>query len=180
MKTIVLSDFVGDQLSEHDRKREAWNDAMGEFWRKENAGSIRRMRALEASAKKAFASHRFVWGSFLYLVGVVYSFCAALLMVPRAYDHGTNLPSQAVAVLRSGNDGEQRVKNKMSALPDEFTLLQGYKNHKGKIDQVLVGPHGIVCLEIKNVNGKISCNGDRWWRDNFDAYGNLLEKNVLI
>ena len=65
-------------------------------------------------------------------------------------------------------------------LGDEYTLVCGYKNQKGEIDQILVGPHGVICIEIKFMNGHISCAGDSWSRDRYDNYGNLLEKNVPI
>ena len=30
------------------------------------------------------------------------------------------------------------------------------------------------------MNGRVSCNGDSWWRDKYDKYGNLVETNVPI
>ena len=133
-----------------------------------------------ARTKEAFDGHPYVFGCFWYIVGYISNIFEGLFMMPSAYDAGDQAPSQAVSILRSGIEGEQRVQTKLSALSDEFTLLQGYKNQKGEIDQVLVGPHGIICLEIKNVNGKISCVGDSWWRDKFDKFDNLDEKNVPI
>lgn len=180
MQTIVLSDFVGDQLSVHDRKREAWNEAMGEFHRKENAGLIRRGKLRSARTKEAFDGHHYVLGCFWYIVGFIFSFCEGLFMSPLGHDNGTEPPSRAVAILRSGSEGEQLVQTKLSALSNDFVLLCGYKNRNGEIDQVLVGPHGIICIEVKHVNGRISCNGDSWWRDKFDKFDNLVEKNVPI
>lgn len=65
-------------------------------------------------------------------------------------------------------------------LGDEWTLIMGYKNPKGEVDQILVGPSGVFALEIKFINGTVHCDGDRWWRDKCDRYGNLVETNVPI
>lgn len=59
-------------------------------------------------------------------------------------------------------------------------LISGYSNQKGEIDQVLVGPNGVICIEVKYMNGHISCVGDVWSRDKYDNYGNLVERNVPI
>ena len=162
MNTIVLTDFVGDQLDVHDRKREAWNQAMLKFHRKKNASLLRRTKALDARARQAMAAHHYVWGWFLHVVSFVYGFCVGLFMTPIGHDLGTEAPSRALAILRSGSEGEQLVQTKLSALSNDFVLFCGYKNRNGEIDQVLVGPHGIICIEVKHVNGRISCNGDSW------------------
>lgn len=43
--------------------------------------------------------------------------------------------------------------------------ISGYTNQKGEIDQILVGPNGVICIEVKYMNGYISCVGDAWSRD---------------
>lgn len=79
----------------------------------------------------------------------------------------------------SGSEGERRVADYLSArLPDDWTIVLGYSNAKGEIDQLLVGPRGIFAIEIKNVNGVVHCDEDQWWRDKYDNYGKLLETNL--
>ena len=81
----------------------------------------------------------------------------------------------------AGNEGEKKVENFLSSnLDDQWTLINGYKNGKGEIDQILVGSRGVFAIEIKYSNGTIFCDGDRWWRDKYDQYGNLVETNKLI
>lgn len=88
---------------------------------------------------------------------------------------------QSEAVWSAGSHGEQLVKAKLAAvLGDEFTLVCGYKNQKGEIDQILVGPLCVICIEIKYMTGHISCLGDAWTRDRYDNYGNLVESNLPI
>lgn len=38
----------------------------------------------------------------------------------------------------------------------------------------------MLAVEIKYLNGQIHCDGDRWWRDKYDRYGNLVEQAIPI
>jgi hypothetical protein len=77
-------------------------------------------------------------------------------------------------VWASGNQGERRVSEFLSSqLSGDWVLISGYKNSKGEIDQILLGPRGIFAIEIKFLNGVIHCDGDLWQRDKYDKYGNL-------
>ncbi len=42
------------------------------------------------------------------------------------------------------------------------------------------GPEGIAAIEIKHLNGVIHCRRDRWRRDKYDNYGNMVERGVAI
>lgn len=84
-------------------------------------------------------------------------------------------------VWSKGGEGEQRVAEFLKLhLNDDWTLISGYKNAKGEIDQLLVGPTGVFAIEIKYVNGTVHCNGSSWWRDKSDKYGNVVETNIPI
>ena len=65
-------------------------------------------------------------------------------------------------------------------LGDEWVAISGYKNPAGEIDLLLVCPDGVLAVEIKYVNGRIYCDGDRWWRDKSDKYGNVVGRNLPI
>lgn len=81
----------------------------------------------------------------------------------------------------SGHNGELLVRNRLAAqLGDDWTLLTGYENRQGEIDQILVGPDGVFAIEIKYVNGVIRAEGDRWWLDKLDRYGNLVAQSRVI
>lgn len=77
--------------------------------------------------------------------------------------------------MASGRKGEQKVAAHLGQLSDEWALVSGYRNAKGEIDQVLIGPRGVFAIEIKFINGVVYCNGDRWWSDKYDRYGNMVE-----
>jgi len=85
------------------------------------------------------------------------------------------------AKIRSGIEGESRFDNfLLGQLDDEWTIIAGYRAHKGEIDRILVGPNGVFAFEIKNLGGVIHCDGDRWWRDKTDRYGSVVERNIPI
>lgn len=65
-------------------------------------------------------------------------------------------------------------------LDDSWTLVRGYRNSRGEIDQVLVGPSGIVSIEVKHINGSVRIDGDEWALHKYDNYGNLVEAGRRI
>jgi hypothetical protein len=77
------------------------------------------------------------------------------------------------AKLAAGMAGEQKVARHLGeALAEEWTLICGYRNRGGEIDQLLVGPTGIVAIEVKHRNATVHCDGDSWRFEKFDRYGN--------
>jgi hypothetical protein len=90
-------------------------------------------------------------------------------------------PSNNECAMAAGNLGEDLVLKALAyALNDEWTVLKGYRNNKGEVDLIAVGPDGIAALEVKHLNGEIHCCGDNWWKDKFDRFGNLVECQVPI
>jgi Nuclease-related domain len=76
--------------------------------------------------------------------------------------------------------GEQKVALHLSeALGDEWLLVRGYRNRGGEIDQLLVGPMGVIAIEVKHRNATVHCDGDRWWFEKFDRYDNRVEKGWM-
>lgn len=65
-------------------------------------------------------------------------------------------------------------------LGDDWTLLRGYRNRGGEIDHILLGPRGLIAIEGKHLNGTVYCDGDEWWSDKYDNYGNLVEPGKKI
>ncbi|MDR2905352.1 MAG: NERD domain-containing protein [Helicobacteraceae bacterium] len=75
----------------------------------------------------------------------------------------------------AGSEGEKKVDDLFMSCPDNFIFIAGYKNFKGEIDRILVCPHGVLAIEIKNLNGRITVIGDSWSIEKYDNYGNLVE-----
>ena len=52
--------------------------------------------------------------------------------------------------IRAGIAGEQLVATELGrALDDDWTLLRGYRNRRGEIDHLLLGPKGLFAIEVK-------------------------------
>ncbi|WP_205616981.1 nuclease-related domain-containing protein [Pelomicrobium methylotrophicum] len=85
------------------------------------------------------------------------------------------------AKIRSGIEGESRLDDFLRrCFDDGWTIIAGYRAHEGEIDRILVGPNGVFAFEVKNLGGIIHCDGDRWWRDKTDRYGNVVERDIPI
>ena len=93
-----------------------------------------------------------------------------------AAGHPTDLEEKIMA----GIAGEQLVATELGrALDDDWTLLRGYRNRRGEIDQLLLGPRGLFAIEVKNLNATVHVDGDRWRADKYDNYGNLVEQRPI-
>ncbi len=84
------------------------------------------------------------------------------------------------AKLTAGMEGEQLVADHLAAvLGEEWGLLRGYRNRGGEIDDILVGPQGVIAIEVKHRNATVGCSGDEWWFDKYDRWGNHVEQGWL-
>lgn len=82
--------------------------------------------------------------------------------------------------IQAGRAGEQSVADRLGAvLGDEWLLFRGYCNRRGEIDLLLLGPGGLVAVEVKNLNATVSCDGDRWTFVRYDRYGNVVRDGVI-
>jgi hypothetical protein len=85
-------------------------------------------------------------------------------------------PTNREQALRAGGDAEQKVADDLgAALADEWMLFRGYRNSRGEIDGLLLGPRGLFAYEVKYVNATVDIQGDDWWAAKFDKYGNQVE-----
>ena len=175
MKILTLSDHTGEQLKASTARREAGNaDAVRDFQRRliqrdNERNEVRQALGAAWQERRLLAT----LGSALRWI--------LLALTPGPARPALQQTSRDESVWASGREGEQAVARRLAGrLGDEWTLLTGYKNRKGEIDGVLVGPGGVFAIEIKFINGVVYCEGDRWWRDKFDRYSNLVESMVPI
>jgi hypothetical protein len=175
MLIVELSDHPGEMLRDvHRQRAEAQERGRS---RHDQAQAQHRQRIQDARDRRdqARAQHR--WWT--WLLGVF-----ALRRVQR------DAPRPPVSdrtftdreqILAAGMTGEHIVAAELGdALGDDWTLLRGYKNRRGEIDHILLGPSGLVAVEVKHRNGRVHCDGDRWWYDKYDRYGNLVEQGQQI
>jgi Nuclease-related domain len=174
MRVVLLSDHPGDLLRQaRQRGSKQYQRAMAEY-----RSAIRRheaeVRRAEAARDQARAAHHWL----TWLRGV--------FAVRRARRRAPTLPQRVGAPtdeeskLAAGVEGEQFVADELGrALGDDWALFRGYKNSRGEVDHLLLGPKGLVAIEVKNINGTVHCEGDSWRVDKYDQYGNLVEQYSL-
>lgn len=63
---------------------------------------------------------------------------------------------------QKGRLGERLIAQLVSALSDDYYLINDMVLSRGNIDHVIVGPCGVLAIETKRVAGNIQCNGDDW------------------
>lgn len=87
----------------------------------------------------------------------------------------SRFPTDKEASIQAGHDAERRVAEELgSLLDDDWILFRGYRNRRGEIDGLLVGPRGLFAYEVKYHNATVYVRGDGWWSEKFDRYGNSL------
>jgi hypothetical protein len=135
-----------------------------------------RLTAARRARDTARAEHR--WGSWLRGVLAV---ARARRQAPAAPRPASGGPvSDREASLAAGVEGERLAAAGLArALGDEWTLLRGYRNRRGEIDLVLVGPRGLFAIEVKYYNATVSCDGDRWLADRYDRSGRHLGREPM-
>ena len=173
MRTVELSNHPGDMLNEASQRRETADKRAHS--RYEDALIQHQARVQTARVKRDQACRRHQWWAWLRLAFGVW---AEKRRAPRSPSRSTAIePTDAEEKIRAGIAGEQLVAAELGrALTDDWTLLRGYRNRRGEIDHVLLGPKGLFAIEVKNVNATVYVAGDQWRADKYDNYGNLVEQ----
>lgn len=103
-----------------------------------------------------------------------------LLPLPPPPPSDRLLTTNQGAKLAAGIEGEGIVANRLSEIfGEEWTLLQGYRNGHGEVDQLLLGPQGLVAIEVKHRNATVYPKGDVWRFEKFDKYGNQVKDGFI-
>ena len=155
MRTEVLSDHPDDMLNEAVRLRQGaaleWLD---------------RVKAARQDRDRARSAGR-------WLAWVRLAFAVSRLKRAAAREHVTAAPPTGrEEALRAGRDAEHRVASQLGrSLNDEWLLFRGYRNARGEIDGLLLGPRGLFAIEVKHRNATVYIRGDEWQAQRFDKYG---------
>jgi len=176
MRIVELSNHPAVMLQQASRRRLAGQErARAEY---QDALARHRMRVEETRQAREQARAQRRW--------LVWLRCA--LGVRRERRRGVpgpaltvGRPSDEEEILRAGMEGEAiAVAVFGRVLGDDWTLLRGYRNRSGEIDHLLLGPRGLFAIEGKHINGTVHCDGDEWWSDKYDNYGNLVRQGTKI
>jgi hypothetical protein len=93
----------------------------------------------------------------------------------------SQVPTNREGAIRAGRDAERQVAADLEhALDGEWTLFRGYRNRRGEIDGLLLGPGGLFAYEVKYLNGTVYISGDEWQSERFDRYGNLVRPRAPL
>jgi len=165
MRTIELSNHPAKQRqSVLDERAAAAAKAQTEY-EAELAEYTRRRESVKAERQQAHSE-----GRWLRWLGRVFAGLFEQAQ-PRPSQVQTNTFHEE-AKLTAGMEGELLVANHLDlVLGDEWMLLRGYKNRRGEIDGILIGPQGVIAIEVKHYNATASCAGDEWWFDKYDRKG---------
>jgi hypothetical protein len=175
MRVVELSNHPGDMLGDAARRRQAAEQRVLSVYEDELISYRARVQTVRVRRDRARAGRR--WWTWLRLSLAVSREKRGIPRPPvPAAGHPTDLEEKIMA----GIAGEQLVATELGrALDDDWTLLRGYRNRRGEIDQVLLGPRGLFAIEVKNLNATVDVDGDRWRADKYDNYGNLVEQRPV-
>jgi hypothetical protein len=174
MRFVPLSDHPGDMLAEARRTRESAGGLAGERYRQELVSHDARIAEARERRDKARAERdllsRLRWG--------LIAWWRRLARPPRP--RAALAPSHGEEAIKGGIKGEQEVADVLSgALGDAWALVKGYRNRRGEIDYLLLGPGGMFAIEVKYVNGTFAITRERWRYVRYDNYGNQVGEGLL-
>jgi hypothetical protein len=174
MRFVPLSDHPGDMLAEARRARESAGGIAGERYRQELGSHDARIAEARERRDKARAERdllsRLRWG--------LIAWWRRLARPPRP--PAALAPSHGEEAIKGGIKGEQEVADVLSgALGDAWALVKGYRNRRGEIDYLLLGPGGMFAIEVKYVNGTFAVTRERWRYVRYDNYGNQVGEGLL-
>ena len=181
MRMIVLSDHTGQMVSELEYTRQSDFERRNSEYQSELTVQEEKREEKRLGIKQEM-SRSWRSGRVFSLVSNVFR----LIAHRRAARSVPPQPKMKAAtreenVWKVGDEAENKVADHLAhQLNDQWTLISGYRNPKGEIDQILVGPRGVCTMEVKFLNGVVHFDGDDWWRDKYDRYGNRVETNVPI
>jgi Nuclease-related domain len=174
MQVVELSNHPSDMLDEVSRRRRATDRRAQDRYEDALIQHQARVQAIRIRRDRARNDHR--WWTWLRLSFAL----AAEKRRPPRQPPPSDDDAGAEEKIRAGIAGEQLVAADLSrALGDDWTLLRGYRNRRGEIDHLLVGPGGLFAIEVKNVNATVHVDGDRWQADKNDNHGNLVEQRLI-
>jgi hypothetical protein len=174
MRSIELSNHPGAQLREIQQERVTAEEQARSDHAHALAQHGRDLAELRQRRDTARAQHR--WWAWL-------RWAVAAGRARRAVPRSPMViwePSAREESIRAGIEGEQQVATRLGrVLGDDWVLLRGYRNRFGEIDHVLLGPRGLVAIESKHHSSTVHCDGDTWWSDKYDRYGNHVGRGTM-
>ena len=174
MRVVELSDHPSLLLLQAQQRRRAEASAEERRFRTALTRHRKRLDRAVRARDQARARHR--WWTWLRTSLTVRRERRLAPAQPRP----RQLPSDREAIATAGIQGEQLVELRLGdTLGDEWVLLRGYRNNRGEIDHLLLGPRGLFAIEGKHRNATVYCAADRWRYVKYDKYNNPVEQGEM-
>lgn len=80
-----------------------------------------------------------------------------------------------------GAEGEDAVLHALRGLPDGYTAIANFVapgTRQGDLDLLVLGPAGVLVIEIKSYTGRYACHGDSWFAIHSDGTRHPLRGSV--
>ena len=175
MHIIELSNHPRDMLDKAARTRVAAEKRMLSLYEEALIRYRARVETIRVKRDRAWAHRR--WREWLRLAFAGWREKRKVPSPPIPAAGHTDAEEEILA----GIEGEQLVATELGrALDDDWTLLSGYRNRRGEIDHLLLGPRGLFAVEVKNLNATVHVDGDRWRADKYDKYGHLVQQRLIL
>ena len=175
MKIIFLSNHVNEHLKARQEERQRKYAKEVETYKEKLAAQKMAVEAIKEKRATAWQRGK-LWQALKYCIQLYVPNYEAVPVAP--------VMTSADAEDRkweAGKQGERRVHDHLqSKLDDSWIMLAGYRNSRGEVDVILVGPDGLFGMEIKHINGRINCDADQWSKDKYDNYGILVDWGTPI
>lgn len=115
-----------------------------------------------------------------WLAGATPARKASSLRAPQALQAAQVGMRLLVAQDRRPSAGARAVSSALGdVLDDRWVLLHRYRNRRGGIDALLLGPAGLFAIEAKHRDATIECDGDAWCFRSDDRHRNTGECGPL-
>ena len=174
MRIVELSNHPADMLNEASRHRQGADKRAHSRYEDALIQHQARVQTVRVNRDRARQHHQ--WWAWLRLAFAVWT---EKRRAPQPPGRNTE-PTDTEERIRAGIVGEQLVAAELGrSLTDDWTLLHGYRNRRGEIDHLLLGPRGLFAIEVKNINATVYIDGDHWRADKYDNYGNLVEQRLI-
>jgi hypothetical protein len=174
MRIVELSDHPGAELRKAKRERVAAEDRARSDYQRAVTRHQNHLAEIRDRRQQVRAQHQ--WWAWL-RCGLTLRRERRTAPLPPVL---ARQPTGKEEALAAGVQGEQLTADRLGrVLDDEWTLLRGYRNRRGEIDHLLLGPQGLMAIEGKHHNATIHCDGDVWWFDKYDRYGNHVDQGRI-
>lgn len=119
-----------------------------------------------------------LWSQAAHLAG--YGFGAAAFLSLGGVQSGVRA-LRAYNRYSRGTEGEDAVLHALRGLPDAYTAVASFVapgTRQGDIDLLILGPAGVLVVEIKSYTGRYACHGDAWFAVHADGSRQPLRGSV--